>query len=57
VSEAIEKYWTRETWLFYIMGFLVSAGFKIPRVYAESFRKAFPELPSELVDLITVKEG
>jgi hypothetical protein len=56
MSEAVEKYWTRETWLFYIMGVLTARGFKIPKVYVESFRKAFPEVPAELVDSITIKE-
>jgi hypothetical protein len=32
-------------------------GFRIRKVYAESFRKAFPEIPSELVELIIEKEG
>jgi transposase-like protein len=52
----IEKYWDRETWLHYIMGFLTAKGFKIRKVYVESFKKAFPEIPNELVDMVTLKE-
>ena len=56
MSEAIEKHWNRKTWLHYIMGYLTSKDFKISKVYVESFKKAFPEIPSKLVDLITIKE-
>jgi hypothetical protein len=55
-SKAIEEHWTRETWLGYIMGYLTSKGFKIPKVYVKSFKKAFPEVPDELIDLIIIKE-
>ena len=57
MSETIEKHWTRETWLYYIMGYLTGKGFKIRKVYVESFKKVFPEIPDALVDLITIKEG
>ena len=56
MSEAVEKYWDRKTWLHYIMGYLTVKGFKIRKVYVESFKKAFPEVPSELLNLITIKE-
>jgi hypothetical protein len=51
----IEKGFDRKTWMFYIMGYLISAGFKIPRVYVKSFKHAFPEVPDELIEQI-VKE-
>jgi hypothetical protein len=41
--------------MFYIMGYLISAGFKIPRVYVKSFKHAFPEVPDDLIEQI-VKE-
>jgi hypothetical protein len=56
MSEAVEKHWTRETWLHYIMGYLTAKGFRIRKAYAESFKKAFPEIPDKLVELITIKE-
>jgi hypothetical protein len=38
--------------MFYIMGYLISAGFKIPKAYAKSFKRAFPEVPDSIIELI-----
>ena len=55
-SEAIDKHWNRKIWLHYLMGYLTSKGFRLTRDYVKSFKKAFPEIPDDLIELIVEKD-
>jgi hypothetical protein len=46
----------REFWLAYMIGYMTSKGWKLPREDEDEFKKAFPELPQEYIDLALEKE-
>ena len=43
----------RKEWLCYMLGYMVSKGWRIPKEDVENFRLAFPEIPEELIEKST----
>jgi len=46
----------RMEWLCYMIGYMTSKGWKLPKEDANSFKVAFPEVPQEYIDIVTEKE-
>lgn len=46
----------RESWICYMLGYMISKGWRLSRKSAEDFKTAFPEVSKHLVELSTDKE-
>jgi len=43
----------RAEWLCYMLGYMVSKGWAIPKDDIDSFKKSFPEIPEDLIEKST----
>ena len=46
----------RTEWLCYMIGYMTSKGWELPKEDANNFKVAFPEIPQEYIDIVVEKE-
>jgi len=46
----------RRKWLVYMIGYMTSKGWELPREALDDFKNAFPEIPQEFIDIVLEEE-